>query len=101
MRKKQVSLILFITADIDNGNNHSISTADIREAVLNESIFDFIYTKIDSPYPLKKDLFSKDEIVHLVGHWKILFLSSDFEKNYRIGKNPLCILLALTALSIQ
>lgn len=101
MKDGLINLILYITAAIDSGENDSISLDKIKQAVDERKIFEFIKTNINSPRKFDEKIFKNHEKEHLELYWQDHLLDWDFENKFGVNRNPLCVLLALVAISIQ
>ncbi len=101
MKDGLIDLILFLTAAIDSEENLSIELSDIKKSISNKTIFNYLKTTVSSPRSLQDQIFKNSEKEHLMLHWQLLLNEPPFEKNLGINRNPLCILLALAATSIQ
>lgn len=101
MKDGLIDLIFYITAAIDSGNNDSITMDKIKQAVKERKIFEYIKTEIDSSRTFDDKVFKKQEKEHLELYWQSHLIDWDFENKFGVNRNPLCVLLALVALSIQ
>lgn len=100
MKYHQVSLILSLTAALDQNVKVNFTIEDIKNGIKDNSIFNLIFEKIDSPRKLEIDLYTKDVREQYIGNWSGVMLYQDFAKNFGIGKNPLCVLIALAAMGL-
>ncbi len=94
-------LILYIAAAIDSGENEKITLNDIKQAVNDRRIFEYLISEVESSRTFNANVFKNNEKEHLELHWKSHLIDWDFENKFGINKKPLCVFLALVALSIQ
>lgn len=98
MKFHQVSLILYLTSALDKNVKVDFTIEDIKNGIMDNSIFNLIFERIDSPRTLEKGLYTKDVKNQYIGSWSGLMLYQDFVKNFGVGQNPLCVLIALAAM---